>query len=215
MNRRMFFLGLGALHAATCAAAPVDLARLPPAATRPIDFARDVRPIFEKNCISCHGPEKQRSGYRLDEKNIALTGGEGSSPNIIPGKSAASPLIHYVAGLDEDMRMPSKGDPLTAEEVGIVRAWIDQGANWPDDGRATVADTWKAHWSFRPLVRPEVPRTTDGRTRGAIDAFVLAKLMEHGLAPSPPAEARTLIRRLSFDLIGLPPTPVEVDALCF
>ena len=206
------FLGFCVLGLTAFAAAPVDVSKLPPAVTRPIDFVRDVQPIFEKNCASCHGPEKQRSGYRLDDKGVALTGGEGSAPNIIPGKSGASPLIHYVAGLVEDLLMPSKGDPLTAEQIGILRAWIDQGAVWPDNGRATVAETWKAHWSYQPLVRPVPPQVAGRREPGAIDAFVAAKLAAHGLTPSPPADARTLIRRVSFDLIGLPPTPAEVEA---
>ena len=209
---RCALAGLGTVSLLAFVAEPVDITKLPPPVTRPIDFVRDVRPIFEENCYSCHGPDKQKSGYRLDDKDGALTGGEGHAPNIVAGQSAASPLIHFVAGLDEDMLMPNKGDPLTEEQVGILRAWIDQGAVWPDDGRPTVADTWKSHWSFRPLVRPEVPKPADGRARGAIDAFISAKLQQKGLSLSPPADARTLIRRLSFDLIGLPPTPEEVDA---
>ncbi|MSU49389.1 MAG: DUF1553 domain-containing protein [Opitutus sp.] len=251
------FIGLCAPGFAAFAAAPVEISKLPPVAASPIDFARDVQLIFEKNCYSCHGPEKQRSSYRLDDKGVALTGGEGSPPNIVPGKSAASPLIHYVAGLVEDMLMPSKGDPLTSEQIGILRGWIDQGAVWPDDGRATVAEMWRKHWSFQPLLKPVVPGVgnqsavisdqltgasiqsegaggqlaevsltktigppdsliTNRRllitSSNSIDAFIRAKLNEHGLALSPPADARTLIRRLSFDLIGLPPTPAEVDA---
>jgi len=133
---------------AAFAAKPIDVSTLPPPAARPINFERDVRPIFDKSCYSCHGPEKQRSGYRLDQKESALTGGEGSAPNVVPGQSAASPLIHYVADLVEDMLMPSKGDPLTHEQIGTLRAWIDQGAAWPDDSRSIASDAekWKSHW---------------------------------------------------------------------
>ncbi|MBL9200897.1 MAG: DUF1549 domain-containing protein, partial [Opitutaceae bacterium] len=213
MKTLALHLTLSACAAAVSSAATVDVAKLPPAATRPVDFARDVRPVLEQSCHSCHGPKKQSSGYRLDLKVSALTGGEGSAPNIRPGQSAASPLIHYVAGLVEDMLMPSKGDTLTPDQIGVLRAWIDQGAAWPDDGRATAEpDEWKTHWSFRPLARPEVPRDPAAPSQSPIDAFVTAKLKEHGLALSPPADARTLIRRLSFDLTGLPPTPAEVDA---
>ena len=199
---------------AAFAAKPIDVSTLPPPAARPINFERDVRPIFEKSCYSCHGPEKQRSGYRLDQKESALTGGEGSAPNVVPGQSAASPLIHYVADLVEDMLMPSKGDPLTHEQIGTLRAWIDQGAAWPDDSRSIASDAekWKSHWSFRPVTRPELPRNPANSARSPIDAFVAAKLKEHGLALSLQADAHTLIRRLSFDLHGLPPTPAEVDA---
>jgi len=109
----------------------VDTSTRPPAATNQVDFARDVRPILEGSCLRCHGPEKPRSGFRLDNRQAALKGGDGGV-DIIPGKSAASPLIHYVAGLVEDMEMPptGKGEPLTKEQIATLRAWIDQGAVW-------------------------------------------------------------------------------------
>jgi mono/diheme cytochrome c family protein len=184
-------------------AAAVDVARLPPPSTKSIDFAQDVQPIFERHCLSCHGVDKQRGGLRLDDKDSALKGGENHSPDIRPGRSADSPLIHFVAGLVPDMQMPQKGERLTAEQVGILRAWIDQGAAWP----ATVAK--KTHWALSPVTSPVVPHR--GRSRSSVDAFILAKLDEKKLALSFPANRRTLIRRLSFDLIGLPPTPDEVE----
>jgi len=209
MKSRIVWICAGIFTAAALGAA--ETPALPPAATRAVDFARDVRPIFQQHCISCHGPEKQRGGYRLDVKSIALTGGDGSAPNVIPGKSAESPLIRFVAGLEEDMLMPSKGDPLTSEQIGVLRAWIDQGAAWPDDGPvvATRADAWKTHWAFQPLTRPEVPPAAG---RGPIDAFLAHNLAAKGLAFSPEADRRTLVRRLYFHLIGLPPTPAEVEA---
>ncbi|MBL9204310.1 MAG: DUF1553 domain-containing protein [Opitutaceae bacterium] len=207
--------GLGVLAAILAGVggirASVDLSRLPPPVDRPVDFARDVRPILEASCFSCHGPEKQKSGYRLDVRESALTGGEGSAPNVIPGKSAASPLIHYVSDLVEDMLMPSKGDSLTPEQIGVLRAWIDQGASWPDDGASDpLTESWKRHWSFQPMARPAVPAAPDGRARQPVDAFIETKLAEKGLTLSPEADRRTLIRRLTFDLTGLPPTPEEV-----
>ena len=100
--------------ARVAAAPPPDLSNLPPAATRPVDFAKDIQPIFEKSCQSCHGPEKQKGGYRLDAKEAAFKGGENYNPAIKPMNSADSPLIHFVAGLVPDMKMPGKGEPLTA-----------------------------------------------------------------------------------------------------
>lgn len=112
-------------------AAEVDLSKLPAPATNVMDFARDIKPMFERSCLRCHGPEKPKSKFRLDEREAALKGGEGGV-DIIPGKSADSTLIHYVAGLVEEMEMPpkGKGEPFSAAEVGRLRAWIDQGAVW-------------------------------------------------------------------------------------
>ena len=165
------------------------------------DFVKDIAPIFEAKCLKCHGGEKQKSGYRLDVKRIALTGGDEHAPNIVPGKSAESPLVKFVAGLDPDVKMPPKGERLSAEEIAVLREWIDAGAEWPDIASAKGADPldW---WSLKPLVK----------TENSIDGFISKKLGEHGLAMSPEADARTRCRRLYFDLTGLPPTPEEMDA---
>src|SRR5204863_5900504 len=116
---------------AQAAAVKFDTTKLPPATTRPIDFLKDIRPIFKKSCYSCHGPDKQKSGYRLDIKSAALKGGD-DGVDIIPGHSDQSRLIHYVAGLVEDKLMPAKGEKLSSVQIGVLRAWIDQGAVWPD-----------------------------------------------------------------------------------
>src|SRR5262245_35079426 len=113
------------------AAARADDPPLPPPASRTVDYARDVQPLLTRACYSCHGPQKQRSGFRLDLKAAALQGGD-LGPAILPGKSGDSRLVRAVAGLEPDLRMPPKGDRLTPQEVGLLRAWIDQGANWPD-----------------------------------------------------------------------------------
>jgi mono/diheme cytochrome c family protein len=184
-------------------------AELPPASVGPVDFVRDVQPIFREHCLSCHGPEKQKSEYRVDVKHIAIRGGDNSAPNIVPGKSAESPLMKYVSGLDEDMLMPPKKSDakrLTAAQVGVLRRWIDDGAEWPDSASAKVADK-KDWWSLKPLATPLY-----GGPANPVDAFINAKLAEKGLAMSPEADPRTLIRRLYFDLTGLPPSPEEVDA---
>ena len=203
-------LPLFALAVATAAAA--DPPRLPAPAARTVDFVKDIQPIFEAHCVKCHGPEKQKGGYRLDDRKVALTGGDDHAPNIHAGKSAESPLIQFVAGLDPDMRMPAKGDPLTAEQVGLLRAWIDQGAVWPESASLAKKDPldW---WSLKPLVRPPVP-VAEGKpkAKNPIDAFIGAKLAEKKLWPSNDTDARTLIRRMTYDLTGLPPSPEEVDA---
>ena len=109
----------------------IDESKLPPAATNKVDFVRDIKPIFDNTCLRCHGPQKPKSGFRLDTRAAALKGGD-DGVDIQPGNSAKSPLIHYVAGLVSDMMMPpeGKGDPLTKEQVGLLRAWIDQGVEW-------------------------------------------------------------------------------------
>ena len=176
--------------------------KLPPAANKEVDFVRDVRPIFQRACIRCHGPDKQKSEFRLDVRQSALTGGESYAPNIVPGKSADSPLVKMVAGIG-DVTMPPEGDRLSAEEIGLLRAWIDQGAKWPDEVAGELKDKsdW---WSFKPL-----PTKAEGGA--SIDDFVRAKLDSNGLRPAPQADRRTLVRRIYFDLIGLPPTPEEVE----
>jgi mono/diheme cytochrome c family protein len=187
-------------------------ASLPAAPDRKIDFVRDVRPIFQQKCYRCHGPENQKSGYRLDVRSVAMTKGDAYAPNILPGKAADSPLLRFVAGLDDDVAMPPEGQRLTATDVGLLRAWIDQGAVWPEEAAGTAADKldW---WSLKPLSQPPVP--TEFPTAVApnpIDAFIERMLRDKGFPQAPEADRRTLIRRLYFDLIGLPPTPEEVAA---
>ncbi len=111
----------------------VDTSKLPPAAGAPVDFAKDIKPLLEGACLKCHGPEKPKGKFEMTTRDKALKGGhEGVA--IIPGDSAKSPLIHFVARLVKDMEMPpeDKGDPLTKEQIGLLRAWIDQGVKWPD-----------------------------------------------------------------------------------
>ncbi len=173
------------------------------------DFARDIRPIFERSCFGCHGPDKQKNGYRLDVRDTAIKGGDSGEVAIVPHDAKKSPLIRYVSGEDEEKLMPPrKSDKprLTPAEVETLRAWIDAGPSWPDEF-AGPRDT-RPHWSLQPLVKPPIP----GNAANPIDAFIAAKLAEKGLAPSPEADSRTLIRRLSYDLTGLPPSPEDVDS---
>jgi len=184
-------------------------AKLPPPATRVIDFGKDIQPLLAKHCYSCHGPDKQKADLRWDDKTSAFASGD-HGPHLVPGKSAESRVIHLVAGLEPDSIMPPKGEPLSSEEIGLLRAWIDQGANWPDTV-ASPEDQKRNHWSFQPVVRPAPPAVKNQKwPRNPIDHFIAAKLAENKLHPSQEADRRTLIRRLYFDLIGLPPTPEEV-----
>jgi len=187
------------------------LAELPPPAEREVDFARDVQPLFAKHCHACHGAERAEGSLRLDRKADALAGGS-RGPAIVPGQSAKSRIVLYTAGeSDEDLRMPPEGEGLTAEEIGILRAWIDQGASWGDDGEAGAAGP--RHWSLAPIADPPLPAVAnEAWCRNAIDHFILARLEQEGMAPSPEADRATLIRRLYLDLLGLPPEPEAVDA---
>jgi mono/diheme cytochrome c family protein len=203
MRTLLFVFVLGSI--AVSHAAGVDPAKLPPAASRPVDFTRDVQPIFEASCWNCHGPKKSESGFRLDDRAAALKGGDRGN-DIVPGQSAASLLIHAVSGLDEELKMPRKGEALTADQVGILRAWIDQGATMPDK-IASEKDPAR-HWAFKAPVKPNVPASATN----PIDAFVRARLEKENLKPSPEADKITQLRRLHLDLTGLPPKPAEVDA---
>ncbi len=138
----------GAGSALSTAGADIDISKLPPPATVQVEFTRDIKPIFEASCFRCHGPEKPKSGFRLDNRAAALKGGD-DGVDIIPGKSAASPLIHYVARLVEDKEMPpdGKGKPLTSEQIGLLRAWIDQGVKWD-----TAAPTNSFDVSVSPMI---------------------------------------------------------------
>jgi mono/diheme cytochrome c family protein len=193
------------------AAIAAPSAPLPPPASRPIDFVKDIQPIFAGHCFDCHGPKKQEAQFRLDNKEIALKGGE-LGPAIVPGNSAESLLVKAIAGVKPDFIMPKKGERLTNDQIGLLRAWIDQGAAWPDSASVKIQDK-RNQWAFKAPVRPaalSVPQKN--WVRNPIDNFVLARLAKEKLKPSPEAERRTLIRRLSLDLLGLPPTVQEVEA---
>ncbi|MBI3838577.1 MAG: PSD1 domain-containing protein [Planctomycetia bacterium] len=191
--------------------APIGAAEPPqsPAANKKIDFARDVRPIFEARCFTCHGEKRQESDFRLDRGDDALRGGANGAA-IVAGKGNASPLVERISGADPDLRMPPKGELLTAALVSVVRSWIDQGAAFPADLESSTSPK-PDHWSLQPLVRPPIPPVEESPSvKNPIDAFVIASLSEHGLRPSAEADRRTLIRRVAVDLTGLPPTPREV-----
>jgi hypothetical protein len=215
LSRKLFGLRLF-LILISCAQGIMSLeaaetSRLPPAARRQIDFIKDIQPIFAAHCYDCHGAKKQEAQFRLDSKDVALKGGELGTA-IVPGKSAESLLVQAVAGVKSDLVMPKRGERLTMDQIGLLRAWIDQGANWPDAASVKTEDP-RNHWGFRAPVRPPVPEVKYKQwVRNPIDNFILARLEKEKLKPSAATDRRTLIRRLNLDLVGLPPTIKEVEA---
>ncbi|MBI4602882.1 MAG: PSD1 domain-containing protein [Planctomycetes bacterium] len=187
-----------------------------PGARAAADFRRDVRPILARRCHRCHGAAKRESGLRLDAAGAILHGGN-RGPAVAPGKSSASLLIDAVLGRGEAPAMPPEGARLEREEVAVLERWIDEGAAAPPGDEAPPDDRARAgaaHWAFQPVRRtvpPAVRRTA--WARGPIDAYVLARLEAEDIAPSPEAHRATLIRRLSLDLTGLPPSAEEVEEL--
>jgi mono/diheme cytochrome c family protein len=205
------------MHARTLLFAAVTVATIAANAggeevRRDVDFTRDVLPILTANCVQCHGPEKQENGLRLDSGAATLRGGD-SGPAVAPGKGADSRLMQAILGTSDNVsRMPLKKSPLGESEVSAIRRWIDAGAKVPAAAVAEVKNS--QHWAFQPVVRPLPPpiQNSEFEIQNSIDAFVVRKLVDAGLAPSPHAERPTLIRRAALDLIGLPPSPDEVDA---
>jgi mono/diheme cytochrome c family protein len=184
--------------------------------TETIDFASRIQPIFDDNCVRCHGSSVQQNQLRLDSL-AGLMQGSLHGKVVIPGNSKDSPLVRRLLGLDEP-RMPFGSPPLAAEKIVLLRSWIDQGAPGApapeagsDSARGTGVKT--KHWAFVTATRPALPEVKDKAwVRNPIDDFVLARLEREGLSPSPEADKETLIRRVSLDLVGLPPTIAEVDA---
>ena len=182
-----------------------------PAPARSVDFVRDVQPILNQSCTSCHGAKSQLGGLRLDSKATAFAGGQ-SGRAIQPGHAADSLLLKRILGSGEQARMPMGAKPLPPEQIETLRLWIEGGALWPDNAGPQTAEI-KKHWAFIPPVRAALPPVSNVRwARSPIDTFILARLEKEKLAPSPEADRITLLRRASLDIIGLPPTPEEVDA---
>lgn len=204
MNLRLLTLGvLPALCTSTHAQSPVD-------------YVRDIEPILHRNCYLCHGSQQQMAGLRLDSRELALKGAD-SGRVIEPGDPFSSKLVARITSTDEGFRMPPGGTALSSSEIALVRAWIAGGAVWPDQHAGPAqqvpssGNARASHWAFQPVRRPELPpvRQSDW-VRNPIDQFVLAKLEAKGLSPSPEADLHTLVRRIHFDTVGLPPTREKV-----
>ncbi len=175
-----------------------------------VDYAVEVRPILAQHCYQCHGATQPKHGLRLDTAAFALKGGK-NGPAILPGKSSDSLLVQVISGTHKDItRMPYKKPPLSAAQIALVRRWIDEGAKAP----AGEVPGSKVHWSFVAPTRPAVPAIGNRQPAIAnpIDAFIRARLAKEQLTPSPEADRVTLVRRLTLDLLGLPPKPADVDA---
>jgi Protein of unknown function (DUF1553)/Protein of unknown function (DUF1549)/Concanavalin A-like lectin/glucanases superfamily/Planctomycete cytochrome C len=182
----------------------ITMAGQPDAKPKGVNFNRDIRPILSDNCFACHGPdEKQRMvDLRLDTKEGAFAD-RGGYQVIVPGKASESRLYQRISSKDGATRMPPVGSErtLTERQIELIRQWIDEGADW------------QTHWAFNPPRRPDLPKVKDGTwPRNDIDYFVLSRLEREGLRPSPEADKTTLLRRVTLDLTGLPPTPSEIEA---
>ncbi len=181
-----------------------------------VDFTGQIRPILERHCVKCHGATTQKNGLRLDVRDAAFNGGD-NGPVIVAGKSGRSELLRRVTSSDPEERMPPEKPQLEAGDVDLLSRWIDSGADWPESeqDRASGHDARLNHWAWQPLSHPVPPELTHeaaGLVCNDIDRFVLKKLSEQELLFSSEADRRTLIRRLSFDLLGLPPAPEDIDA---
>lgn len=183
-------------------------------------FESKVRPILVESCFKCHGAKKQRGGLRVDSRAALLEGGD-QGPALVPGHPEKSLLLKAVSHEDKDLKMPPS-QKLRKEQIADLARWVKLGAPWPGGGTVvktprkgehTITDKDRTHWAFQPIQRPAPPVVKNaGWVTNPIDALILARLEAKGLAPSPPASKRELVRRLYYDLTGLPPTPAQVEA---
>ena len=164
-----------------------------------VDFERQIRPIFNSRCLKCHGPTEPKAELNLTRPDSAL-----ALEAIVPGKPDAGSLLERIAATDASLRMPPEGPPLSDAEIALLRRWIEEGAPWPQ------------HWAYRALQKPAAPKLHSADLqqwcRTPVDRFIAERLELEALQPSPPADRKTLLRRASFDLLGLPPTPAELEA---
>ncbi len=181
---------------------------------KPVDYLTEIKPLLAQRCASCHGAETQKSGFRVDSAAALIQGGD-TGEAIVPGKPDESLLVHAITGTNGVTKMPPKDPRLTEAEINLLKRWIEQGAKAPADDAPPAPAVIKNrdHWSFQPVRRHPLPAVQNKEWgRNDIDAFVLARLEAEGLAPASEADRVTLIRRLSFDLLGLPPSPTDVAA---
>ena len=198
MPRRWFWLAL-----------PLIAAVAGSAADRPVSFSKDIQPILQSNCLSCHGAAMQLSKLDLRTRDSALKGGEHGIV-LVPGKADGSRLYRLVAGLDKP-RMPMNGK-LTPEQVESIKLWIDQGAAWETAAPAAQVSEARGWWAFQKPVHRAVPVTSVARmNRHPVDSFLMKAMEAKGVTPAPQADRQTLLRRAYMDLIGLPPTIAQAS----
>ena len=183
------------------------LAALAAPSLQAVDYEKEIRPILEERCLDCHGPDKQKSEFRVDQRAVMLIGGDSGLKSIVPGDPGKSHLLELVKTDDEDEIMPPKGDRLTKAQIALLEQWITEGAVVPGQMNAVV-EAKSDLWSLKPIVRPAVPPQEGAKT--PIDAFLLEKLRANKLAYNGAADARSLVRRASVVLTGLEPTPERV-----
>jgi hypothetical protein len=193
-----FFCFLTSLALLNCAGAAAQ-------DSDPVDFNGDIRPILSHNCFACHGPDEneRKASLRLDIHEGILADADSGEPAVVPGNSSESLLYQHVSSADPDIKMPppDSGKSLSANEINLLKRWIEEGAQW------------KGHWSFnKPEHHPLPEVKSSGFVKNPIDQFILARLEQEGLSPAKPADKITLLRRVTFDLTGLPPTLEEIDA---
>ena len=180
-----------------------------------VDYTRQIKPVLTARCVACHGALKQEAGLRLDTAALAIKGGE-SGAVIVPGDTAASLLLKRITATDESERMPPEGEPLSPEQIAALQDWIVQNARAPADEQPERHS--RDHWAFRTPIRPAVPdpqpqiESQKSKIKNPIDAFIAREHRQHGLTPQPDADRRVWLRRVSLDLIGLPPAPEELNA---
>ncbi len=185
--------------------AAVVLACLPACAADPVDFTTVVKPLLARYCVGCHGPTRQKAGLRLDT-GAAVRKGDAAGSVVVPGKPDESRLLAAVLGTGDGERMPLDAPPLSTEQIERIREWVAQGVRVPtDEPRPTDAGD---HWAFRPPVKAPPPAAAVN----PIDAFLAAEWKRKGLTPAPPAAPHVLLRRVTLDLTGLPPTHAELAA---
>ena len=183
---------------------------IPCAAQESVDYSRQIKPVLQARCYACHGALKQEAGLRLDTAALAIKGGDTGAA-IKAGDADGSLLLKRVTADDESMRMPPEGEPLKPGEIAVMKAWIADGAKSPADEKPERDP--RDHWAFRVPVRPAVPEVANKAwVKNPIDAFIAAEYQKRGIVPQKPADKRVWLRRVSLDLIGLPPSREEQDA---
>ena len=170
-----------------------------------INYSKDVLPIFKENCIKCHGPEKQKSGLRIDLRSSLIKGGDSGLAAIKPGNWDGSFLMDVLTHKDEDMAMPPKGGKLEETEINKIKQWVDSGAFWPGQMKNDLKDEISL-WSFKKIVKPKIPLNVISEPDpNPVDAFIKSKLIDQGLEVNPPADPVSLIKRTYIIFTGLIP----------